>query len=234
MAAAKPRPARRGALVLADPHYPEKGPSPAFPRIGETRREAMALARLAGGGAADERRVASERSAHVSIGETDIFLGERATTAALAGGDLARYGLVHVAAHGIIDREPRKTGIALAPSGQDADGILSVADVLDLELDADLVVLSGCDTARGPIRRGEGVQSLARAFLYAGARSVVAGLWAVGDEAAAETMEAFHERRLRGGDSTARALREAKLESIRRGRHPRDRAPFIAIGADAD
>lgn len=98
------------------------------------------------------------------------------------------------------------------------------------------MVLSACNTALGAIRAGEGIESLARAFIYSGARAVVASLWQVGDRAAAETMARFYEGYLKKGLPPAQALREAKL-ALRRGyvkfpgsTSPASWAPFIWIG----
>jgi CHAT domain-containing protein len=116
-----------------------------------------------------------------------------------------------------VDREfPQRTGIALA-FGEGGEGYFTIGDVMELDLDAELVVLSACQTARGEVMGGEGVQSMARAFLYAGARSVVASLWQVEDRTASETMEEFYRRSLRGGLSPGRALRQAKL-AVRRSK----------------
>ena len=74
------------------------------------------------------------------------------------------------------------------------------------------MVLSACSSATGPIRAGDGIESLARAFLYAGSRAVVASLWDVEDEAAVRTMEPFYRGVLRDGRAASEALREAKLQ----------------------
>src|SRR5262249_10882378 len=100
-----------------------------------------------------------------------------------------------------------------------------------LKLRSDLVVLSACRTAQGRVLAGEGVQSLARAFFHAGARSLVASLWDVGDRRTAPLMTAFY-RRLAAGSTKAEALREAKLELLRENPDlaPRSWAPFVLIG----
>ena len=136
--------------------------------------------------------------------------------------------------------------IALAVGPQGEDGLLTIRDVLELDLDANLVVLSACDSARGELRMGEGVGSMALAFMYAGARSSIASLWQVEDRTAAETMKLFYEK-LYDGLSPADALRQAKL-AVRRAKgtrgvgleghdvsstesaHPFFWAPFIYLG----
>ena len=95
------------------------------------------------------------------------------------------------------------------------NGLLQVWEIYEsVRLQADLVVLSACETALGEEQRGEGLISLARAFQYAGARSVVASLWSVADQTTAELMIRFY-RHLRSGLPKDEALRAAQLEFIR-------------------
>ena len=108
-------------------------------------------------------------------------------------------------------------------------GFLSAGEIYRFRLDADLVVLSGCQTARGQVLPGEGVQGLVSAFLHAGARSVVASLWNVDDESTAGLMESFY-RGLNCGLGKGEALREARLELLHRRAAPRLWAPFVLIG----
>ncbi|HET6201278.1 MAG TPA: CHAT domain-containing tetratricopeptide repeat protein [Planctomycetota bacterium] len=263
------------ALVLADPVYPPESaavavggpagsvsipPPPAWraapdasrlPRLANTRREGLDLARLLLGPGEEEarrslERLSGERSGSLSLHRVDLHLGRHASRLRLRG-DLRAYSVLHLATHGSVDREfPERTGIALS-SGEGEEGFFAIADALELDLDADLVVLSGCQTARGEVRAGEGVESIARAFLYAGARGVVASLWRVEERTAVETMEAFYRRALEEGLSPSRALREAKLAVRRSGDkrgawsdagpgaaesgHPFFWAPFVYIGS---
>jgi CHAT domain-containing protein len=105
-------------------------------------------------------------------------------------------------------------------------------EIADLDLDCDLVVLSACKTGRGQLVTGEGIVGLARAFLYAGARSVAVSLWDVSDAATAQLMSDFY-RHLVASSSGALALRQAKLEALRSSRamrHPYYWAPFVIVG----
>jgi CHAT domain-containing protein len=86
-----------------------------------------------------------------------------------------------------------------------------MSKILTLSLDADLVVLSACETAKGKMLLGEGVVGLTSAFLYAGSRSVVASLWTVNDQSTSLFMEAFY-RNLKEGVSKAEALRRARVQ----------------------
>ena len=99
-------------------------------------------------------------------------------------------------------------------------------------MECELVVLSACRTGRGRLAEGEGVIGLARAFLYAGARSVVVSLWSVSDISAANFMRRFY-RHLAAGESSAASLRQAKLEMIRSEKpeqHPFYWSPFLIVG----
>jgi CHAT domain-containing protein len=109
--------------------------------------------------------------------------------------------------------------------------LLQVYEIFNLELAADLVVLSACDTGLGAMVSGEGLVGVTRAFLYAGARSVVVSLWQVDDESTPGLMVSFY-RHLDQDRDKAESLRLAKLEMIRQGRfsHPFYWAPFILIG----
>ena len=117
--------------------------------------------------------------------------------------------------------------IALASSNQD-DGWLRTSEVQNLNLKADLVVLSGCETALGKIT-GDGVIGLSRAFLAAGADSVIGSLWDIPDESTAILMTKFHANLSKNTDK-ASALRQAMLETMKKHPNPRDWAGFSLVG----
>ena len=127
------------------------------------------------------------------------------------------------------ENEPKDDADAASSEGE--DGFLQAREIYHLKLASDLVVLSACQTARGRMLSGEGVQGLARAFFYAGAKSVVASLWNVSDERAAAFMTTFYSH-LAEGLSKAEALRAAKLDLLSRDRTspPRYWAAFILMG----
>ena len=143
---------------------------------------------------------------------------------------LGSVALVHIAAHGNIE-----TGeIALAPNGtrSEADFILTMKDVKQVQLRARLVVLSCCHSARGEIK-AEGVVGIARAFLGAGARSVLVSLWAIDDKATLEFMKNFYQH-LVAGKSASEALNRA-MNCMRESTEFSDVthwAPFVLIGDD--
>lgn len=241
LAVRPPRPDRGRVLLLGDPLFPDEAGAPASSRVGSLRRlpgsrdEVLALARRLGGGRPPF--APAERSAAWSAPRFDLYLGERASLAPL-GADLTGYGIVHCATHGLVDAsDPALTGLVLS-SGGDDDGVLGLAEVRALDLDAELVVLSACDTAAGRVLRGDGVQSLAHAFLEGGSRGVVATLWRVDDDVARELVEDFYRGMLEDGSSPPEALRAAQL-AVRRApaeefalanAHPYLWAPFVYVG----
>ena len=109
------------------------------------------------------------------------------------------------------------------------DGLLELDEVTNLKLNADLVVLSACQTGQGRMWNAEGVSGLARAFLYAGSRGVLCSLWRVDDAATAELMVAL-DSGLKAGQAASEALRSAQIAMIQDERPPLEWAPFILIG----
>ncbi|HEX5132392.1 MAG TPA: CHAT domain-containing tetratricopeptide repeat protein, partial [Candidatus Krumholzibacteria bacterium] len=122
--------------------------------------------------------------------------------------------VVHLATHGLVDAsEPSRSSVALTADGSE-DGYFHTLEILATPTTSGLVVMSACESARGKVSRGEGVVGLSRAFLAAGAGSVVASLWAVSDESTAELMKAFYEQMLGKKKPASRALNEARLALI--------------------
>ena len=144
--------------------------------------------------------------------------------------------MIHFATHGVLDTQhPELSGVVLSlldENGSPRDGFLRLHDVYNLRLAADLVVLSGCQTALGKDVRGEGLVGLTRGFLYAGARRVMASLWQVDDRATSELMARFYRALLKDGSSPAAALREAQLSLSRSAqwRDPYNWAGFVIQG----
>ena len=140
---------------------------------------------------------------------------------------------MHLATHGEANEaEPARSGLWLAWEGT-GPGFLSVGDILGRRLSADLVTLSACETGLGRLERGEGVLGLARAYLAAGARSVVVSLWKVNDRSTALLMERFYRPLLTRGMPRESALARAKraLLADPQTRSPFHWAPFVLIGA---
>lgn len=141
--------------------------------------------------------------------------------------DLSAYRIVHFATHGLLNSEnPELSGIVLSlvnENGQPVDGFLRLNEIYNLNLSADLVVLSACQTALGKEVRGEGLVGLTRGFMYAGSSRVVASLWKVDDVATAELMKLFYRKMLQEKMRPAAALRAAKIEMWKQKRW---NAPF--------
>ena len=117
-------------------------------------------------------------------------------------------------------------------SGAPVDGFLRLRDIYNLRLNADLVVLSACDTALGREIRGEGLMGLTQGFLYAGAGKVVASLWRVPDRATGELMTRYYRNMIEGSQNPVSALRNAQLElaADRRWRNPYYWSGFVVQG----
>jgi CHAT domain-containing protein/tetratricopeptide (TPR) repeat protein len=152
----------------------------------------------------------------------------------LAKAQAGRYRYLHFATHGFFnDAAPLLSSIVLAEPtpGFGEDGFLTAREIFDLNLTADMVVLSACNTARGEQRRGEGIVGLAWALFVAGAPAQVLSQWSVDDASTATLMKRFYGRMSRGQAKGA-ALRQAELAQLRDGRHghPYFWAPFVLTG----
>jgi len=147
------------------------------------------------------------------------FLGFAASRELVLSGELAHYRILHFATHGWFDpRHPELSALLLSrfdAAGRPRDGRLRMREIYGLTLPADLVVLSGCQTALGREIQGEGLVGLTRGFLYAGARSVMVSVWNVGDRSTAELMERFYRGLLVDGLPAAAALRQAQISMWR-------------------
>lgn len=162
-----------------------------------------------------------------------IYTGTEASEHRIKTDRLDSYTIIHFATHGLVSEKlPMRSSLVLAnDSNNFEDGLLQAREIYQLRLKSALVVLSSCQTARGRILAGEGVQSLSRAFLFAGSSSVLASLWDVSDSRTAKFMGEFY-RLLAEKRSKAEALRLAKLAMLTdaRASSPRFWAPFILIG----
>jgi len=163
---------------------------------------------------------------------SNILLKNHATEEALKSLPLEDYRVIHFACHGFIDEIfPFRSALVLSlDDGSKEDGFLQVREIYNLRLNAELVVLSACQTGRGRLEYGEGVLGLPRIFFYAGARSVLSTLWSIGDKPTAIFMEFFY-KYLSKGYSKAKALRLTKLKMIEsKYSHPFYWAAFVLNG----
>jgi CHAT domain-containing protein/Tfp pilus assembly protein PilF len=244
-----PKP-RKALIAFADPQYDQTA--------AEKSPSTMAILR-AGGNEKQwkfNRLVNSEREAK---GIAKVFVGAEGAAAVYlqdqakeenvkAPGRLRDYQVVHFSAHGLINESrPRFSGLVLTlpeRTGEGKilegceDGILSAYEIFNLKLNAELVTLSACETGLGKEIKGEGLMSLARAFMHAGTPSVLASLWKVDDAGTADLMIDFYQLWREGmkvGKRTVRlskaeALRRAQLKAIAAGSQPFYWAPFVLVG----
>jgi CHAT domain-containing protein/tetratricopeptide (TPR) repeat protein len=158
------------------------------------------------------REEARRISRRASDAEVLILEGHDANKAALAG--LGRYDVLHFATHAVASNDfPELSGLVLSQQDRDGrplEGLLHLEEIYGLELEASLVVLSACRTAGGRVLRGEGPAGLARAFLLAGARRVLATQWSIPDDATVELMDRFYAGLLDEGLGPAAALQAAQ------------------------
>lgn len=206
-------------LALGDP-APHSSSS-AAPRLPEAAREVRALARLYGAG----------RSA--------VLVDARATERALRS-SANTASVLHIATHGVLDdQNPMYSHLKLAPSGKaetGSDGRLEAWELLDMELTADLAVLSACETASGKLGGGEGVIGLSWAVFAAGASTAVVSQWKVDSASTTALMIGFHQQLLSKHPaplSPSGALRASATALMKdpRYRHPFYWAGFIVVGS---
>jgi len=140
--------------------------------------------------------------------------------------------IIHLATHGLLDRNTGglQSSLALAPTADDS-GLLTVLELQSLKLNADLVVLSACDTALGKLS-GDGILGFSRSFLAAGAPSLMVSLWSVPDESTSYLMEHFYQR-LQSGKDKAQSLRGAMLDTKQKFPNPGSWAAFTLLGESA-
>ncbi|NBB92828.1 MAG: CHAT domain-containing protein [Gammaproteobacteria bacterium] len=219
-------------IVLANPGWQsDDAPATPFPErslVGQLMRSGM-LTGLPG----TQRE--AELLAALDDGAVDVRVrtGRAASRQFLLEGGLGGYPLIHIATHGLVDLEyPGLSALLLADENGPGPSLLRPMDIAELSLQARLVVLSGCETGKGPVPAGGGALSLARPFIVAGARDVLSTLWKIDDARTAEFMQVFYRHLLVDGQSPARALGAAQRH-MRRHRataHPYYWAGFILSG----
>ncbi len=177
------------------------------------------------------RREAEDIIAQVPQGQGFKALDFVANRETVMNAGLDQYRIVHFATHGLLNsRRPELSGIVLSlvdEQGRAQEGFLRAHDIYNLKLNADLVVLSACSTALGKEISGEGLDSLTRGFMYAGAARVIASLWNVRDKATAVLMSRFYRNLLTGKLSPAAALRQAQISMWQ---EPRWQSPYYWAG----
>src|SRR5919199_3956458 len=206
------------ALVVGNPTMPFVPPAPGekpqqLPSLPGAEKEANAIAPLL---------------------NTKAIIGSSATKSAIVQ-LMPKARIIHLATHGLLD-DVRGIGsaIALAPDSSykeeigKVNGLLTAEEILDMKLNAELVILSACDTGRGKIT-GDGVIGLSRSLISAGVPSVLVSLWSVPDAPTASLMTEFYQNLQKNPDK-AQALRQAMLTTMKQHPNPKNWAAFTLIG----
>jgi CHAT domain-containing protein len=183
---------------------------------------------------------------YMRVDPSDIKLGLAATVTAVKQAKLDQYSIIYFATHGLVAGDLERFAKSKAepalvltipdkPTDFD-DGVLQASEIAQLKLNADWVVLSACNTAAAENPGAEALSGLARAFFYAGARSLIVSNWEIGDESTARLMlNTFQASASNSKLSHAEALRQAMLKMIDDAKtdddaHPRLWAPFVVVG----
>jgi CHAT domain-containing protein/predicted negative regulator of RcsB-dependent stress response len=170
------------------------------------------------------------------VGQTMLALDFKASRTTAISPALSQYRIVHFATHGITDPDhPELSGIILSlvdENGVEQDGYLRLHEIYNLNLPAELVVISACESGVGKQFKGEGLIALTRGFMYAGAARVIASLWKVDDAATAALMTELYKEMFTNGKKPAAALRAAQLSisKQKRWREPYFWAGFVIQG----
>jgi CHAT domain-containing protein/Tfp pilus assembly protein PilF len=163
--------------------------------------------------------------------EVTLLHNDEASISRLQDLDLSDYGYIHFATHAFVHESiPSLSGIMLAHGNSD-ENIIYLSDIYNLRLNADLVVLSACNTGIGSLARGEGMIGFTRAFIHSGAHNLIVSMWRVSDRATSDLMVQFY-RDMLNGAGKSEALRNAKLSLIERPEtaFPSNWASFILMG----
>jgi CHAT domain-containing protein len=198
----------KDVLVMGNPTMPKVGIPPVqLPPLKGAEKEAVTIA---------------------GFFKTKAITGKDATKAAFKQ-KLSSAKIIHLATHGLLDDADKSipSALAFAPSPQD-DGLLKPEEIVDLKINAELVVLSACDTGRGKIT-GDGVIGLSRSLIIAGAPSVIVSLWSVPDSPTSELMTEFYQQWPRNVDKAA-VLRSTMLNTMKKYPNPAYWAAFTLIG----
>jgi CHAT domain-containing protein/predicted negative regulator of RcsB-dependent stress response len=203
----------------------QKSPESAQPPLRDLRRDSAPVRLTHSSEEAEAILAAAPR------GTTMMVRGFDATCETVMSSDVRKYQILHFATHGFLDTEhPELSGIVLTMvdrSGAEKNGLMPLHDIYNLDLSAELTVLSACQTALGKDIKGEGMVGLTHSFISAGSKSVVASLWKVDDRATSILMADFYDSMLRQGMPTGAALRSAKLKMMQDKRWS---APYFWAG----
>jgi CHAT domain-containing protein len=163
--------------------------------------------------------------------KSEVFIGPEAREDR-AKNEAGKFRVLHFATHGIVNNaSPMYSHLVLSQGNSKEDGLLEAWELLNMDLKADLVVLSACETARGRVGAGEGMIGLSWALFVAGTPTTVVSQWKVDSASTTELMLEFHRNRL-AANSKAQSLRKAMLKMLgsNQYKHPFYWAPFVVIG----
>jgi CHAT domain-containing protein/tetratricopeptide (TPR) repeat protein len=247
--------AKKAVAVLADPVFQKDDPRVKFARdvharFSATQQRSEVQVPIPDGSGGDEtesghlvfeRLPFSLQEARsilriASNGETKQALGFDASLQTALNPELRQYRVIHFATHAVLNNSyPELSGIVLSlvdQTGRTQNGFLRLNEIYNMNLSAELVVLSACQTALGKEARGEGLIGLTRGFMYAGVPRVIASLWRVNDRATAEFMRYFYEAMFNDNKPPSKALRAAQLKmwQSREWQSPQYWAAFILQG----
>ena len=181
-------------------HINEQFGAARIPRLPFTRQEAEQILSL------------------VPESDRKSALDFNANRASVTAADVSQYRMIHFATHGLLNsQQPELSSIVLSlvdEKGQPQEGFLRSHEIYNLDLPAEVVVLSACETGLGKEIKGEGLVGLTRGFMYAGSPRVVVSLWSVNDRATADLMARFYRKMLKDNLRPAAALRAAQIEML--------------------
>jgi len=206
----------KGLLAFGDPEYPNEMAN----RNSKLDAGFWAESYINGGFVfspiPNSRREVRKISKYFPRDQREIYLGKDAREDILKTSKSKNYQIIHFACHSFLDQEhPVRSALVLSQNHENGeDGFLQVRELYNLRLNANLIILSACQTGRGTLEKNEGILGLPRIFFYAGADSVVSTLWPIGDESTAVFMEKLY-RNLSSGCSKATALALTKREMLR-------------------
>lgn len=223
------KPAKKSIMVLADPIFTAEDERLA---INANKKQTL-IANISnkteqkndinlatrGFERADLTRLASAGEEAKSIGQiykdATIALGLDASLLAATSSDISNYSIIHFATHGFFNSlQPELSGLVLSlfdNQGKEQNGYLTANHIYNLRLNADLVVLSACQTGFGKEIKGEGILGLTRGFMYAGAQRVMFTIWSVNDQSTSVLMSKFYTAMKKDGLSPSAALRQAQI-----------------------
>jgi CHAT domain-containing protein len=229
--------------IVADPVFDAADPRAASLRVEAAKHDphpaqdgetAVAIPRLLYSG---HEANSIQEIVRKAAGKDHVFLaqGFDASIDTVLSPAMQQYRIWHLATHGVYDETmPEFSGLVFSlvrPDGGSRFGFLKAYDIARLNVHAELVVLSACDSAAGEKLSGEGIMGLSYSFLHAGAREVVSTLWNVDDAKSRELMIAFYKELMRNGGNAAAALRHAQLTVMRQFQSS---APYYWAGFELD